>query len=53
MSTEMEQHDCACCHGNGEFVCSEGCHTLDCDECEGSGRLWPDDSPVAKDEVQY
>ena len=48
-----EQHDCVPCHGEGAFVCRDGCHTLECDECGGSGRLWSDDSPVPANEVRY
>jgi DnaJ-class molecular chaperone len=50
---ESEQHDCNVCHGNGDFICEQGCHTQECDECDGSGRLWPDDSPVPANEVEY
>jgi DnaJ-class molecular chaperone len=45
--TGDSQHDCSACHGQGVFACEAGCHTQTCDECEGSGRLYADDSPVA------
>jgi hypothetical protein len=51
--TGPEQHDCNVCHGEGEFVCIDGCHQQDCDECDGSGRLWADDSPVRQNEVRH
>lgn len=41
-------HDCAPCHGEGEFFCTDGCHAIECVTCDGSGRLWADDSPVLK-----
>jgi DnaJ-class molecular chaperone len=50
---EAEQHDCNVCHGDGAFSCSGGCHTRDCDECDGSGRLDADDNPVPANEVRY
>jgi len=30
-----------------------GCHTMECGECDGSGRLWRDDSPVPQSEVEF
>lgn len=51
--SDDEQHDCVPCHGAGVYVCVEGCHTTPCDECDGSGRLWADDSPVPENEVVY
>lgn len=50
---EPEQHDCRVCHGEGYLSCINGCHDEDCDECDGSGRLWADDSPVPANEVRY
>ncbi len=49
----VEQHDCNQCHGDGEMACVDGCHTIECAECDGSGRLWSDDSPVRPNEVEY
>jgi DnaJ-class molecular chaperone len=53
MDDDLEQHDCGACHGQGAFACVNGCHTVDCDECDGSGRLYPDDSPVPSGQEKW
>ena len=34
---EEEKVPCPLCHGDGEVWCSQGCHTQDCDACDGTG----------------
>lgn len=51
MSTDIEQVPCDRCHGEGAFVCRDGCHTVECDECDGSGYLYESGEPVSPAEV--
>lgn len=37
---------CPECHGLGEFVCDEGCHTTECPLCDGKREIWEGDVPV-------
>lgn len=37
---------CPECHGVGEFVCAEECHTTECPLCEGKCEIWEGDVPV-------
>lgn len=32
-----ERETCGECHGEGEFVCINGCHTRECWSCDGEG----------------
>lgn len=31
--------DCPTCHGAGDMGCQQGCHTQDCDTCDGTGYI--------------
>lgn len=46
-----QTHACVPCHGTGTYSCDQGCHTVECDECEGTGLLTSDDEPVRRDAI--
>lgn len=43
---DEETHNCQACHGLGDFSCILGCHTISCDECDGTGELNANDEPT-------